>query len=116
MMFERTQKEQNKLDDIVKLYPKNECPFCSDKFLELNYIVKGFEDLEHWHLIHNIAPYKDTKKHYVLVLKRHLDNNKFYSITDKEMAEFNSVMIYLSYMSLIHHGTEKQSQRHLHFH
>lgn len=116
MKYERDQKAINDLEDWKNRYPKGVCLFCYEKCIHDNYPVLGFENLEHWHLIHNVAPYKNTEKHYVLILKRHLDNQAEKFLTKEEKKEQKLIYSKLPEFVIHHNKKKDQTEIHLHYH
>jgi len=81
----RSKQEENEYQKYLDKL-KGGCPFCpvpSDNKLKAEY--------RYWKVIHNKFPHENTEKSYVIILKRHLDNDK-----RKDLSNNNQLIIFIA--------------------
>lgn len=110
----RTEAQRRVMEGIT------ECPFCPGNLPEGNRIIRRFN---HWFLMHNMWPYKNTRFHILAVLIRHTEN------LDLQLYEWTELFQVLKWAQLefkvdgggigIRFGdptTNRATVRHLHAH
>ena len=81
-MYSRSKKVQKEYNEVKKTLKKDECFICEKELLVLK--------TEYWVLLKNRFPYKQSKEHYLLSPKRHVQ--KYYQLTLKEKEELESLV------------------------
>ncbi|MEO8581800.1 MAG: hypothetical protein ABI425_04495 [Patescibacteria group bacterium] len=69
---------------MKKIINEGHCPFCSEN-LHLYHTVANELEGDHWFITKNLWPYKNTKFHYLAILKRHAELVS--ELTNEEGAE-----------------------------
>jgi len=89
---------------------KGGCPFCPIRENKIK------ADMRYWKILYNKFPYENTKNHYVIVLKRHVDNDKMRDLNNGEVQELWDIILMYPEMEFIHKNLSQQSVNHLHCH
>ena len=74
MIFTRSKKVQKEYKEKIKMISKDECFICDKELL--------VEEFEFWVLLKNRYPYNESKNHYLLCPKRHVNDRRKLSIVE----------------------------------
>lgn len=77
-------REKDQIEEMKKIVEAGHCPFCPEN---LYLYHKQPNELEgtHWFITKNQWPYKNTKHHYLAILKRHAE--ELYELSEQEGGE-----------------------------
>ncbi len=66
-------REDEQREIMQQIIDADHCPFCMENFIKYNHqpIIK---ENQHWFLVHNKWPYKNTQHHLLAILKAHKEN------------------------------------------
>ena len=82
-------REQEQIDEMKRIIEAGHCPFCQEN-LHLYHKLPNDLEGKHWFVTKNQWPYKNTKYHFLAILKRHAEH--LHELTQEEGGELITLL------------------------
>jgi ATP adenylyltransferase len=82
-------REKDQIEEMKKIVEAGHCPFCEDN-LHLYHKLPNELEGKYWFITRNQWPYKNTKYHYLAILKRHAE--QLHELLEEEGGELITLL------------------------